>query len=147
MTVTANELLERLPPPAVIQDYSRFMEQQRSRGAGASAEGADPVPMLREFLDRLRVVHEELGTFSIESDEDRAVMREEAAATGRIARVYYDLHTEMIESGLPDSHPVVVLCEEVAAGLEDMAETAALAGSEAFARLVAQEIADARAES
>ncbi len=147
MSVTANELLERLPPPAVIQSFSRFMEQQRSRGAGSAAEVTDPTPVLREFLDRLRTVQEELGTFSIESEEDRALMREEAAAAGRIARVYHDLHTEMIESGLPDSHPVVVLCEEVAAGLEDMAETAALAGSEAFARLVAQEIADARAES
>lgn len=147
MSVTASELLERLPPPAVIQSFSRSMELQRSRGAGASAEGADPTPVLREFLDRLRTVQEELGTFSVESDEDRAIMREEAAATGRIARVYYDLHAEMIESGLPDSHPLVALCEEVAAGLEDMAETAALAGSEAFARLVAQEIADARAES
>ena len=103
--------------------------------------------MLREFLDRLRTVQEELGTFSVECDEDRAVMREEAAAVGRMARVYYDLHTEMIESGLPGSRPVAALCEEVAAELEDMAETAALAGSEAFARLVAQEIADARAES
>lgn len=64
-----------------------------------------------------------------------------------MARVYYDLHTEMIESGLPGPHPMAALCEEVAAGLEDMAETAALTGSEAFARLVAQEVADARAES
>ena len=112
MSATANELWARLPPPAVIQDCSRFVAQRLARGAGASAEVADPTPMLREFLDHLRGVHEELGTFSIESDEDRAVMR-----------------------------------EEFAAGLEDMAETAALAGSEAFARLVAQEIADARAES
>ena len=147
MSVTANELLERLPPPAVIQSFSRSMGQRLSRGAGPAAEVTDPTPVLREFLDRLRVVQEGLGTFSVESDEDRAIMREEAAVTGRIARVYHDLHAEMIESGLPDSHPLVALCEEVAAGLEDMAETAALAGSEAFARLVAQEVADARAES
>ena len=123
------------------------MEHRLSRGAGSAAEVTDPTPVLLEFLDHLRVAQEELGTFSVESDEDRAFMREEAAATGRIARIYYGLHTEMIESGLPDSHPLVALCEEVAAGLEDIAETAALAGSEAFARLVAKELADARAES
>ena len=80
MSVTANELWERLSSPAVIQDCSRFVAQRLARGAGASAEVADPTPMLREFLDRLRTVQEELGTFSIENDEYRAAMREEAAA-------------------------------------------------------------------
>ena len=106
MSVTANELLERLPPPAVIQNFSRSMEQRLSRGAGSAAEVTDPTPVLREFLDRLRVMQEELGTLSVESDEDRAFMREEAAATGRIARVYHDLHTEMIESGPPRFAPL-----------------------------------------
>ena len=101
--------------------------------------------MLREALDRLRVMHEQLAALRIESDRDRAIMRESAADIGTVARKYYDLHSEMIESGLPDSHPVVVLCEEIAAGLEDVAETAALAGSEAFARIVALELADVRA--
>ena len=82
--------------------------------------------MLREALDRLRVMHEQLAALRIETDRDRAIMRESAADIGTVARKYYDLHSETIESGLPDSHPVVVLCEEIAAGLEDVAETAAL---------------------
>ena len=143
--MAATELFDRLPPPAEIENLPQFMEQRRSLDAGPAAAIADPTPMLREALDRLRVMHERLAALRIESDRDRAIMRESAADIGTVARKYCDLHSETIESGLPDSHPVVVLCEEIAAGLEDVAETAALAGSEAFARIVALELADVRA--
>ena len=147
MPATAAAILKHVSPPASIRNLPQFMEQHLSRGAGAAAESTDPTPMLRESLDRLRLMHEGLAALSVESAHDRAAMRQAAADTGRVARLYYDLHAEMIESGLSDSHPVVAMCEELAAGLEDVAETAALAGSETFARSVAREIADARAES
>ena len=147
MSATATELYKQLPLPAEIRNLPQFMEQSLSPDAGGAAVIADPTPMLRESLDRLRVMHEELAALAVESDGDRAAMRESAADIIKVARRYYELHAEMIESGLADSHPVVALCEEIAAGLEDAAETAALAGSVAFARAVAQEMADARAGS
>lgn len=62
------------------------------------------------------------------------------------ARLYCDLHSKMLEAGLPRTHPVVAMCEEIAVGLEDVAETAALAGSKAFAQAVARELAGAGTE-
>jgi len=54
-----------------------------------------------------------------ERSNDRAAMRKADADTDRVACLYYDLHAEMIESGVPDSHPVAIMCEELAAGLEE----------------------------
>jgi len=147
MPTTAAAIFEHISPPASVRDITQFTEQHLSGGAEAATRTSDPTPMLCKSLDRLRLVQEGLATLSVESANDRAAMRKAAADTGRVARLYYDLHAEMVESGVPDSHPVATMCEELAAGLEDLAETAALAGSERFARMIAQEIADARAES
>ena len=59
--MAATELFDRLPPPAEIENLPQFMEQRRSLDAGPAAAIADPTPMLREALDRLRVMHERLA--------------------------------------------------------------------------------------
>lgn len=146
MSATAAAIFERVSPPASIQNLPQFIEVRHPPGTGPAAIVADPTPMLREALDNLRIMHEQLAALAVESDQDRAVMRESAADTEKVARLYYDLHAKMIEADLPRTHPVVAMCEDIAAGLEDVAETAALAGSEAFARAIARDSADARAE-
>ena len=114
MSATGAELYKQLLLPAEIRNLPQFMEQSLSPDAGGAAVIADPTPMLRESLDRLRVMHEELAALAVESDGDRAAMRESAADIIKVARRYYELHAEMIESGLADSHPAVALCEEIA---------------------------------
>ena len=146
MSATAAAILERVSPPASIRNLTQCIEVRRRPGAGPAAMVPDPTPRLRDALDAVRTMHEQLAALVVESEEDRAVMRESAADTERVARLYYDLHSEMLEAGLPRTHPVVAMCEEIAAGLEDVAETAALAGSKAFAQAIARELADARAE-
>ena len=146
MSATPAAIFEHVSPPASLRNLPQFIEVRRRQGTGPATIVADPTPMLREALDNLRIMHEQLAALAVESDQDRAVMRESAANTEKVARLYYDLHAEMIEAGLPRTHPVVAMCEDIAAGLEDVAETAALAGSEAFARAIARELADARTE-
>ena len=146
MSATATAILERVSPPASIQNLPQFIEVRHHPGTGPAAIVADPAPMLREALDALRIMHEQLAALTVESDQDRAVMRESAADTEKVARIYYDLHSKMLEAGLPRTHPVVAMCEEIAVGLEDVAETAALAGSKAFAQAVVRELADAGTE-
>ena len=141
MSVAADALLEHVSPPASIQMLPRSIEVQQPTSVGTAATVvADPEPLLRDALDGLRIMQERLAALSIESDHDRALMRDSANKTYKVARLYYDLHAHMVESGLPDEHPVVAMCEELAVGLEDVAETAALAGSEEFARSIAQEL-------
>ena len=145
MSVAETAILEHVSPPASIQMLPQSIEVQQPTSVGTAARVvADPEPLLRDALDGLRIMQERLATLSIESAHDRALMRDAASQTYTIARLYYDLHTQMVESGLSDEHPVVAMCEELAVGLEDMAETAALAGSEDFARSIEQELADAR---
>ena len=43
-----------------------------------------------------------LAALTVESDQDRAVMRESAADTEKVARLYYDLHSKMLEAGLSE---------------------------------------------
>ena len=143
MSATAVALFEPVSPPAAIQNLPQSIKVHQSTGVGTTATVvADPVPLLRDALDGLQIMQE----LTIESEQDRALMRESAAKTYEVARLYYDLHAEMTASGLPTNHPVVAMCEDLAAGLEDVAETAALAGSKAFARSVARELADAPTE-
>lgn len=147
MSATAVALFEPVSPPAAIQNLPQSIKVHQSTGVGTTATVvADPVPLLRDALDGLQIMQERLSTLTIESEQDRALMRESAAKTYEVARLYYDLHAEMTASGLPTNHPVVAMCEDLAAGLEDVAETAALAGSKAFARSVARELADAPTE-
>ena len=146
MSATAVAMFEQISPPAAIQNLPQFIEVRPPQEAGAVATVvADPVPLLRDALDCVRNMHESLAAFSVENDHQRAVMRESAAKTYEVARLYYDLHAQMIVSGLSIDHPVVAMCEDLAAGLEDVAETAALAGSKEFARTIERELAaDAR---
>ena len=146
MSATAAAIFEHVSPPDSIPNLPQFVELQKGPRATSAREVADPLPMLREALEGLQIMHEGLAALSIESDHDRAVMRDSAAKTNDVARLYYDLHESMIDSGLPRDHPVVTMCEDLAAGLEDVAETAALAGSEAFAIAIARELVDARTE-
>ena len=90
MSVTVIELYKQLPPPAEIRNLPQFMEQSLSPDAGGAAVIADPTPMLRESLDRLRVMHEKLAALAVESDGDRAAMRESAADIIKLARRYYE---------------------------------------------------------
>ena len=141
MSVAATAILEHVSPPAFIRMLPRSIEVHQPTSIGTAATVvADPEPLLRDALDGLRIMQERLAALSIESDHDRALMRDAANQTYMVARRYYDLHAQMVESGLPDEHPVVAMCEELAVGLEDVAETAALAGSEEFARSIAQEL-------
>lgn len=146
MSATTTAILERVSPPASIRNLPQLIEVRHRPGTGPAAIVADPTPMLREALDALRIMQEQLAALAVESDQDRAIMRESAADTEKVARLYYDLHSEMLEAGLPKTHPVVAMCEEIAVGLEDVAETAALAGSKAFAQAVMRELAVAGAE-
>ena len=146
MPATAPAAFEHVYPPASIRSLPHLIDLHHSPGAKADADAVDPTPLLRDALGKLRVMQEQLAELSVESARERAIMRESAAETNGMARIYYDLHAAMIKSGLPEHHPVVAMCEDIAAGLEDVAETAALAGSEEFARVIARELADARAE-
>ena len=143
----AAAIFEHVPSPTSIQHLPQFIEENQSPNAKGDTNVADPTPMLRKALDVLENVKEQLSELLVESDEDRAIMREAAKQTYDVARLYYGLHSKMTATGLPKDHPVVAMCEDLAAGLEDVAETAALAGSKAFAIAIAQEIADARTEN
>ena len=141
MSVSATTILEHISAPASIRMLPQSIEVRQPTSVGTAATVvADPEPLLRDALDGLRIMQERLATLSIESDDDRTLMRGAANKTYLVARHYYDLHAQMVESGLSDEHPVVAMCEELAVGLEDVAETAALAGSEEVARSIAQEL-------
>ena len=87
------------------------------------------------------MVREKLAALPIETDNDREAIREWAIDYGRMARSFHDLHAELIEDGLPRTHEALIVLEEIAVELEDIAESMALAGSKRFADLVEREIA------
>lgn len=141
MPATATELFEQISPPAEILDVQQFRERSQTPGDGTEDSHRDRVRRARKSLGTVRELRAQLAGIQVETDDERAAIQKAATEIGGFARGYYDLRTELIEDGyILESHPLIGLVEDIAVELEDIAESMALAGSAAFARLVEREL-------
>ena len=141
MSATATELFEQISALTEILNIRQSRDRSQCSGTGSEGSLAPSVQSLRKALQFTQMMREKLATLPIETNHARTAIRASAADFGKMAHDFYELHEELIEDGLPRAHEASVVLEEIAAELEDIAESMALAGSKRFADLVNQEVA------
>jgi hypothetical protein len=143
MTAAALVLVELDTNASIVEAAAKRVHLALHRGSMIAGAGVVCLYLHRaqNISDSLR---KRLSEAEIQTDEDRATVRDIAASLGQGARAFEKAYCDARKRNvgrIPVFGPrVMAQLDDLSCALEDMAETAALAASEAFADAVCNEL-------